>query len=148
MGKSKPRVRVKHRKDPTSKSIKPPSDPELAAIREQQILPALAEFQSADVVKRSAAAKTIVTLIADTKCRKLFLREQIVQTLLEKSLVDSSLETRAAGWAILRTLALEEEADFSVHLYRIDILTTVEGTVGSVSIRHLEHVCSSYWPAS
>lgn len=134
MGKSKPRVRVRNRADPTSKPIKPPADPELAAIREKSILPVLADLQSADLKKRSAAAKAITNIIGDTKCRKLLLREQIVRILLEQTLTDSSLETRNAGWGILRNLAQEEEADFCVHLYRQDILTAIEGIIRSVSI--------------
>ena len=133
MGKSKPRNRVKNRGDPTGKPTKPPADPELAAIREQRILPVLKELQSADLKTRSAAASAISNIIEDTKCRKLLLREQIVSILFEQTLSDSSLETRTAGWGILRNLALEEEADFCVHLYRQDILTAIEGVVQTVS---------------
>ena len=133
MGKSKPRNRAKNRGDPTSKPIKPPTDPELAAIREQRILPVLKDLQSAELKIRSAAASAISNIIEDTKCRKLLLREQIVKILFEQTLTDSSLETRTAGWGILRNLALEEEADFCVHLYRQDILTAIEGVVQTVS---------------
>lgn len=135
MGKSNPRNRTRNRADPTSKPIKPPSDPELAAIREQRILPVLKDLQSADLKARSTAASAITNIIEDTRCRKLLLREQIVRILLEQTLTDSSLETRTAGWGILRNLALEEEADFSVHLYRQDVLTAIEGVVKTVSFR-------------
>ena len=133
MGKSKPRNRNKNRGDPTGKPTKPPADPELAAIREERILPVLKDLQSADLKTRSAAASAISNIIEDTKCRKLLLREQIVKILFEQTLTDSSLETRTAGWGILRNLALEEEADFCVHLYRQDILTAIEGVVQTVS---------------
>lgn len=132
MGKAS-RNRTKHRADPTAKSVKPPTDPELAAIRESKILPVLQDLQSADQLKRSTAATAIANLVDDTKCRKLFLREQIVRTLLEQTLTDSSMETRIAGWGIMRNLALEEEADFCVHLFRQDILTAIEGAVKTVS---------------
>ncbi|TGO61090.1 hypothetical protein BCON_0030g00480 [Botryotinia convoluta] len=131
MGKAS-RNRTKHRADPTAKSIKPPTDPELAAIRESKILPVLQDLQSADQLKRSTAATAIANLVDDTKCRKLFLREQIVRILLEQILTDSSMETRIAGWGIMRNLALEEEADFCVHLFRQDILTAIEGAVKSI----------------
>ncbi|KAH8679018.1 hypothetical protein BGZ60DRAFT_428825 [Tricladium varicosporioides] len=132
MGKSKPRNRQRNRADPTSKPIKPPADPELAAIREQKILPILKDLQGADLKARSAAASAISNIIEDTKCRKLLLREQIVRILFEQTLTDSNLETRSAGWGILRNLALEEEADFCIHLYRQDILTAIEGTVKTI----------------
>jgi hypothetical protein len=134
MGKSKPRDRVKHRAKPTAKEVKPPSDPELAALRKKQILPVLKDLQSSDQNTRSAAARAITNLIEDVKTRKLLLREQIVKILLEQTLTDLSLETRADGWGILRNLVLEEERDFCVHLYRQDILTAIEGAVKSVSL--------------
>lgn len=134
MGKSNPRNRVKNRDNPTgAKPIKPPADPELAAIREKQILPIIQDLQSAQLEKRSAAAKAIANIIEDTKCRKLLLREQVVRILFEQTLTDSNLEARTAGWGILRNLALEEEADFCIHLYRQDILTGIEGVSRSVS---------------
>lgn len=133
MGKSKPRNRNKNRADPTSKQIKPPSDPELAAIREQRILPVLKDLQSPELKIRSAAARAITNLIEDKKTRKLLLREQIVKILLEQTLSDSSLETRTDGWGILRNLALEEDSDFCIHLFRQDILTAIEGVVKTVS---------------
>jgi hypothetical protein len=137
MGKSKPRIRAKDRTNPTAKPIKPPSDPELAALREQRILPILQDLQSAELKTRSTAASAISNIIEDPKCRKLLLREQIVRILLEQTLTDSDLATRTAGWGVLRNLALEEEADFCVHLYRQDILTAIDGVVKSV--RHLQN---------
>ncbi|CAD6448733.1 b8734848-affc-4a2d-92fb-cc507b3940cd [Sclerotinia trifoliorum] len=131
MGKAS-RNKTKHRADPTAKTVKPPTDPELAAIRVNKILPILQDLQSADQSKRSTAATAIANLVDDAKCRKLFLREQIVRILLEQTLTDSSMETRIAGWGIMRNLALEEEADFCVHLYRQDILTAIEGAVKSI----------------
>ncbi|KAG9234610.1 hypothetical protein BJ875DRAFT_7571 [Amylocarpus encephaloides] len=132
MGKSKPRHRQRDRQDPTSKPTKPPADPELAAIREQQILPVLKGLTSSELQTRSNAANAIANLIGDAKSRKLLLREHIVKILFEQTLTDSSLETRASGWGILRNLALEEEADFCIHLFRQDVLTAIEGTLQTV----------------
>ncbi|KAI1361299.1 hypothetical protein F5Y08DRAFT_24672 [Xylaria arbuscula] len=126
MGKSR-RSRAKggQRADPIAKPVKPPSDPELAALREKSILPVLKDLQSADPKSRTTAAGAIANIVQDTKCRKLLLREQIVHILLTETLTDASLESRAAGWEILRVLTAEEEADFCVHLYRIDVLTAI-----------------------
>jgi len=133
MGKSKPRNRAKHRTNPTAKEVKPPTDPELAALRQKRILPVIKDLQSPEQKTRSAAARAITNLIEDTKTRKLLLREQIVKILLQQTLTDSSLETRTDGWGILQNLVLEEERDFCVHLYRQDILTAIEGASKSVS---------------
>ncbi|KAM5348180.1 hypothetical protein ACJ41O_008004 [Fusarium nematophilum] len=114
------------RKNPIAKTVKPPSDPELAALRETKILPVINDLKSADPKARSAAAAAISTIIQDEKCRKLLLREQIVHTVLAQTLTDAALESRAAGWGILQVLAQEEEPDFCVHLYRVDVLTAIE----------------------
>jgi hypothetical protein len=133
MGKSKSRNRAKHRIDPTGKVVKPPTDPELAALRQKSILPVLKDLQSPELKARSAAARAITNLIENTKTRKLLLREQIVKILLEQTLTDSSVETRADGWGILQNLVLEEDVDFCIHLYRQDILTAIESAGKSVN---------------
>ena len=133
MGKSRRNRGQARRRDPLSKPVKPPSDPELAALREQKILPVIKDLQSAEPNLRSSAAAAISNIIQDTKCRKLLLREQIVHTILTQTLTDSALESRAAGWGILQGLAQEEEADFCLHLYRSDILTAMEFASKTVS---------------
>ncbi|OAQ98999.1 hypothetical protein LLEC1_02642 [Akanthomyces lecanii] len=125
MGKSR-RNRAGARKDPLAKPIKPPSDPELAALREAKVLPAIKDLKSTDTKKRTAAASAISNIIQDTKCRKLLLREQIVHTILNETITDTALESRAAGWGILQVLAQEEDADFCIHLFRSDVLTAIE----------------------
>ncbi|KAI5920185.1 hypothetical protein F4810DRAFT_703044 [Camillea tinctor] len=134
MGKSR-RNRAKggQRSNPISKPVKPPSDPELAALREKSILPVVRDLQSTDPKARSAAAAAIANIIQDTRCRKLLLREQIVHILLNETLTDASLESRAAGWEILRILTAEEEPDFCVHLYRIDVLTAAQHACAKVT---------------
>ncbi|KAI8624561.1 hypothetical protein F5Y19DRAFT_467765 [Xylariaceae sp. FL1651] len=134
MGKSRRnRARGGQRSDPIAKPIKPPSDPELAAIREKSILPVLKDLQSSDPKSRTAAAGAITNIVQDAKCRKLLLREQVVHILLSETLTDASLESRAAGWEILRILTTEEEADFCVHLYRIDVLTAIQHACAKVT---------------
>lgn len=132
MGKSN-KAKTMDRSNPIAKPVKPPADPELAAIREKQILPVIKDLTSPETSKRSSAAIAIANLIEDTKCRKLLLREQVVRILLEQTITDSSLESKSAGWGILRNLALEEEADFCIHLYRQDILTPVTSIIQMVS---------------
>lgn len=127
MGKSRRnRASAARRRDPISKPVKPPTDPELAALREAKILPVIRDLQSADPKSRSSAAAAVSSIIQDPRCRKLLLREQIVHTVLSQTLTDAALESRAAGWGILQVLAREEEPDFCVHLYRQDVLTAIE----------------------
>lgn len=133
MGKSGRKNRAKDRTDPIAKPVKPPTDPELAALRESKILPIINDLTSPDTKKRTSAAVAIANLIEDPKCRKLLLREQIVRILLDQTITDSALESKSAGWGILRNLALEEEVDFCIHLYRQDVLTAVSGISQTVS---------------
>ncbi|KAF5001000.1 hypothetical protein FGRMN_1370 [Fusarium graminum] len=133
MGKSRRSRGQAARKDPISKTVKPPSDPELAALRESKILPVINDLKSADPKSRSAAASAISNIIQDEKCRKLLLREQIVHTITTQTLTDAALESRAAGWGILRVLAQEEEPDFCIHLYRVDVLSAIEFAAKSIT---------------
>lgn len=136
MGKSRRNRAGGHRADPLAvKAVKPPTDPELLTIREKRILPVIKDLRSSDPKARSAAAGAVANIVQDEKCRKLLLREQIVPIVLTETLTDSSLDSRAAGWEILRVLASEEEADFCVHLFRLDVLTAVEHAAKSVGIR-------------
>jgi len=133
MGKSGRNRARGPRADPIAKPVKPPADPELAALRESQILPILKDLQSPEAKSRTAAASAIANIVTDTRCRKLLLREQIVHIVLTETLTDASIDSRAAGWEILRVLSQEEEADFCVHLYRLDILTAIEHAAKAVS---------------
>ena len=123
MGKFK-KPRNTNRTDPTGKPTKPPSDP--------RILPVLQDLQSVELKKRSTAASLIANLVEDEATRKQLLRGQIVRILFKRTLCDSNIETRTAGWGILRKLALEEGADFCVHLYRQGVLKPLEENVKSV----------------
>ncbi|KAK3353111.1 hypothetical protein B0T25DRAFT_456051 [Lasiosphaeria hispida] len=132
MGKQRRNRAQPNRANPIAKPVKPPADPELAALREAKILPVLKDLQSPDPKSRTAAAGAIANIVQDTKCRKLLLREQVVPIVLTETLTDSSIDSRAAGWEILRELVQEEEADFCVHLYRLDILTAIEHATKSI----------------
>ncbi|KAK0735687.1 hypothetical protein B0T21DRAFT_289651 [Apiosordaria backusii] len=123
----KNRVR-RSRADPIARAakIEPPSDPELAKLRESKILPILKDLKNPEAKSRTQAAGAIANIVQDAKTRKLLLREQVVHIVLTETLTDNSIDSRAAGWEILKVLAEEEEADFCVHLYRLDILTAIE----------------------
>ena len=132
MGKSRRNRSGAARKDPIAKPVKPPTDPTLAALREAKILPVIQDLKSPDPKSRSAAAAAVSNIIQDTQCRKLLLREQIVHTVLTQTLTDASIESRAAGWGILQVIAEAEEADFCIHLFRLDILTAIEYAIKQV----------------
>ncbi|KAK4199659.1 hypothetical protein QBC40DRAFT_349268 [Triangularia verruculosa] len=119
------RVRAS-RADPLARASKPPSDPELAKLRDSKILPILKDLKHPEAKYRTQAAGAIANIVQDAKTRKLLLREQVVHIVLTETLTDDSIDSRAAGWEILKVLAEEEDADFCVHLHRRDILTAIE----------------------
>lgn len=136
MGKARRNKANGSRADPMAvKAVKPPTDPELIALREKSILPVIKDLRSSDPKARGAAAGAVANIVQDEKCRKLLLREQIVHIVLTETLTDASPDSRAAGWEILRVIASEEESDFCVHLFRLDVLTAVEHAAKNVSPR-------------
>lgn len=147
MGKSRRNRNRANRSDPITKPVKPLSDPELVALREARILPVIKDLQSPEPKSRTAAAGAIANIIQDVKCRKLLLREQVVPIILTQTLTDNSIESRAAGWEILRVLAQEEESDFCVHLYRLDVLTAIEhaGKIVSLPVSSMRFVQAGPW---
>ena len=133
MGKARRnRVRVRDNVDPLSAPSKPPADPELAALREQKILPALKELRNPDPQARATAANAIFGLLDDDKCRRLFLREQLLRLLIKEGLIDSNPEVRATAWDIIKSVAEREDSGFCIHLYRQDILPAIEFAVVTV----------------
>ncbi|RCI09462.1 hypothetical protein L249_3678 [Ophiocordyceps polyrhachis-furcata BCC 54312] len=113
-------------RDPLTRIVKPPSDPRLAALRQDKVLPVVEDLSSSDTKKRSAAAIAAASLAQDPECRRLLLREQIVHRLSNRSITDVALETRAAAWGIFQLLAKEQGDDFCLHLLRQDILTSMD----------------------
>lgn len=144
MAKSRQKKANANRADPMAiKAVKAPTDPELIQLREQHVLPIIKDLRSSDLKARGAAASAIANIVQQEKCRKLLLREQIVPIVLTETLTDASLDSRAAGWEILRVIATEEDKDFCVHLFRLEILTAIEHAVKNVSnlIRRLRPFC-------
>lgn len=134
MGKARRNKANGSHADPMAvKAVKPPTDPELIALREKNILPVIKNLRSSDPKARSTAAGAVANIVQDEKCRKLLLREQVVHIVLTETLTDASLDSRAAGWEILRVIVSEEESDFCVHLFRLDILTAIEHAAKNVS---------------
>lgn len=146
MAKSRSSRARSNRPDPIGKPVKPPADPELAALREAKILPVLKDLKSTDPKSRTEAATAIANIVTDDKCRKLLLREQVVHIVLTETLTDNSIDSRAAGWEILRVLAEAEEADFCVHLFRLDVLTAISHAAKAVSLLQSPDQCLSSTP--
>ena len=133
MAKSRRNRARANRSDPLSRPAKPPSDPELAALREEKILPVLNDLRGTDPKARPMAATAIANIIDDDKSRRLLLREGLVRILMEQTLTDNSPDAKAVGWEIIRSVAEKEDSGFCIHLYRQDILTAIEFAAKTVS---------------
>ncbi|ODA77689.1 hypothetical protein RJ55_06291 [Drechmeria coniospora] len=146
MAKSR-RSRGAHGDRLEARQVKPPSDPELIALRESKIVPVMRQLQSDDAGARTAAAVAVSNFVRETKCRKLLLREQVVHTILTQTLAHPAVESRAAGWEILKLLAMEEEEDFCVHLFRQEIMTAI-ASAAEILVKRVPSSGTSLFEAS
>lgn len=150
MGKSKKKPRPTKISGLTKdRPVKTFADPETEILHKQKILPVLKDLTSPEPNSRSLAASAIANLIEDAKCRKLLLKERLVRVLMEQTITDANLEVAVRGWGVFRNLALEEGSDFGLHLYRLDILTSLEAalkSVGNEGDDALVNVSSAEWP--
>ncbi|KAG7926536.1 hypothetical protein KL925_003586 [Ogataea polymorpha] len=107
----------------------------------QKIAPLLDKLKSDAVNDRSMAVGAINTLCdTDPEIRKLFLKNDLVRTVLTRLVHDSSDEVVVESFGLLRNLIIEEGYDLSVFLWRSDIWTVLEDAFkkASVSIEHVK----------
>lgn len=102
------------------------------ALRESKILPVVKNLGSANPRQRSEAVTAITNLLEDANCRRLLLKERVVQKLMEEMLSDSNQEVIVYGWGALRNIAAEEGYDQSIFMYRKDILTPAAVAIKTV----------------
>lgn len=126
MARYRSKQQKKDREDPLTNPVKPPADPELAALRNTTITPILSKLRDANPCLRAEAAREVESIRKNEKYRKLLLREKIVYIILRETLDDLSLESQAAGWSILKYLVEEENIDFCIHLYRLKAIQAVD----------------------
>lgn len=134
MGKAK-KSRSSSARSLVSPAARPPNAAETAtnaALRETKILPVVKNLGSANPKQRSEAVAAIVNLLEDPNCRRLLLKERVVQKIMEEMLNDSNQEVVVYGWGALRNVAVEEGYDQCIFMYRKDILTPVGVAVNTV----------------
>lgn len=102
------------------------------ALRQEKILPVVKDLTSVNANERTHAIKAIANLVEDEVCRKLLLREKLVQIIMEQTINDSEAEAVLWGWGALRNLAVEEGYVMCMHMYRKDILTPILVAISKV----------------
>ncbi|KAK6508171.1 hypothetical protein TWF506_010272 [Arthrobotrys conoides] len=98
---------------------------EAEILRDQKILPIISGIQAGSPAEKTQHLVAACSIIEDSICRKLLLKQHIIQTVLEKVLADSSQEVVTAGWALLNKIVLYEGYDISLHLYRKGIFSQI-----------------------
>lgn len=102
------------------------------AVRDQKILPVVKNLTSVNINERLEAVAAVSNLILDPVCRKLLLKEKIVPLLMENIIHDSSPEVVVKGWGALQDLAVAEQYDVCMHIYRKDIMTPIKAAIQKV----------------
>ena len=105
---------------------------EAEILRDQKVLPIISGIQTDSPAERTQHLVAACSIIEDPICRKLLLKQHIIQTILEKVLADPSREVTTAGWALLNKIVLYEGYDISLHLYRKGILERIGGAITTV----------------
>ncbi|RVD86594.1 uncharacterized protein DFL_004862 [Arthrobotrys flagrans] len=105
---------------------------EAEILRDQKVLPIISGIQAASPAERRQHLVAACSIVEDPVCRKLLLKQHIIQTILEKVLADSSQEVNTAGWALLNKIVLYEGYDISLHLYRKGIFKKIRGAINTI----------------
>ncbi|KAL7269245.1 hypothetical protein RUND412_008104 [Rhizina undulata] len=106
---------------------------ELDALRDSKILPVVRNLSSAFSKERAEAVAVVNNLLQDANCRRLLLKERVMQKLMEEMLNDSSQEVVVHGWGALRIIAAEEGYDQSINMFRKDVLTPAATAVTKIT---------------
>ncbi|KAF3158141.1 hypothetical protein TWF225_008890 [Orbilia oligospora] len=101
-------------------------------LRDQKILPIISGIQAGSPAEKKQHLIAACSIIEDPICRKLLLKQHIIQIILDKVLADSSQEVVTAGWALLNKIVLYEGYDISLHLYRKGIFSQITGAITTI----------------
>ncbi|KAK9480948.1 hypothetical protein V1514DRAFT_274953 [Lipomyces japonicus] len=106
-------------------------------------VPLIQKLTSTDAKERVLAVSTIAKLLDDSNLRKIFLKEKLIQIIIDRSLSDGSDEVVKESYGILRNLAIEEGHDVCVFLWRKDILSAISITLEKIKVKLDEFANSS-----
>ncbi|RPA81114.1 ARM repeat-containing protein [Ascobolus immersus RN42] len=127
MGKAKQKKKslgAKVRNDPIKID-----DPHLKKIHEEKVMPLIQKLKSINPTERSEALLACTHLVENDDCRKLLLKEYIIQTCLERLLNDDDFTVVVRAWGLLRNVAVGEGHDISLFLFRNDVLVPAKAAI-------------------
>ncbi|AGO12409.1 AaceriAER055Wp [[Ashbya] aceris (nom. inval.)] len=96
-----------------------------AQVRSKRIQPLMQQLQSAAVNERQMALGSISVLCEDVHMRELFLREKLVQEVMNRLLSDDNTEIVVEAYGLLRNLCLEQGYDVAIYMWRSDIWVSI-----------------------
>ncbi|KAK6348854.1 hypothetical protein TWF730_009622 [Orbilia blumenaviensis] len=105
---------------------------EAEILRDQKVLPIIAGIQAGSPAERTQHLVAACSIVEDPICRKLLLKQHIIQTILDKVLADASEEVTTAGWGLLNKIVLYEGYDIALHLYRKGIFEKIDVAVQTI----------------
>ncbi|KAK6512066.1 hypothetical protein TWF481_000963 [Arthrobotrys musiformis] len=105
---------------------------EAEILRDQKVLPIISGIQADSPADRTQHLVAAGSIIEDPICRKLLLKQHVVQVVLDKVLADTSQEVATAGWGLLNKIVLYEGYDISLHLYRKGIFEHIGGAIATI----------------
>ncbi|KAK6333488.1 hypothetical protein TWF718_011296 [Orbilia javanica] len=105
---------------------------EAEILRDQKVLPIISGIQASSPAERAQHLVAASSIVEDPVCRKLLLKQHIVQTIIEKVLAEDSQEVVTAGWGLLDKIVLYEGYDISLHLYRKGIFERISGAIVTI----------------
>lgn len=100
--------------------------------RTNKIAPLVARLSASATNDRALALSAITILAEDAKMRELLLKEKLVATVVEKTLVDESDELIVELFGLLRNLTIEEGHDVAKHLWRLEIWKHIEDSISKI----------------
>ncbi|KAK6526769.1 hypothetical protein TWF281_009972 [Arthrobotrys megalospora] len=105
---------------------------EAEILRDQKVLPIIAGIQANSPAERTQHLVAAYSIVEDTICRKLLLKQGINGIILEKVLADSSQDVVTAGWGLLNKIVLYEGYDIALYLYRKGIFERISEAITTI----------------
>lgn len=131
MGKlKKPRRNQKRRTNPIARKGAPEKKGEPALAK--RVSPLIEKLGSNVQNDKFLALNAITVLIENPEMRKLFLKERLVSTIMDKTINDANDELVVESLGLLRNLVIEEGHEVAKYLWRLNIWAVVEKSLDNM----------------
>ncbi|ODQ76976.1 hypothetical protein BABINDRAFT_163881 [Babjeviella inositovora NRRL Y-12698] len=115
----------KARTNPIAKTTSVKEQQKDEQTRQSKVLPLIQKLSSTSPNERAMAIQAISVLCEDERLRTLFLKERLINIILEQCLSDNNDEIIVESLGLLRNLTLEQGHEVAMHLWRSNIWVTL-----------------------